>query len=271
MATNAEINATARVSKFIEAYDFEVYDIFRTKEVLEKLRPLMYAVLVLYLVAIYFGQKWMKSRPAYSLSTALFLWNLSLSIFSIVSTLRAAPEILFLVSQPDGVYTMMCTWEYHNYASSFWGLMLLISKFVELGDTAFIVLRKRKLIFLHWFHHLATLLLSWFGYEYYDAIGRFYCLNTFVHSWMYSYYALRALKVRIPRKLSMALTTLQILQMFVALGLNFSSVYFMAKGLPCGRSVNVLYLLAVIVVMFAALFINFFIQTYVRRGKTKVQ
>jgi hypothetical protein len=39
-----------------------------------------------------------------------------------------------------------------------------ISKVPELIDTLFIVLRKQKLIFLHWFHHATVLIYSWYRY-----------------------------------------------------------------------------------------------------------
>lgn len=35
-------------------------------------------------------------------------------------------------------------------ASAFWAWAFVLSKLVELGDTAFIILRKQPLIFLHW-------------------------------------------------------------------------------------------------------------------------
>ena len=35
------------------------------------------------------------------------------------------------------------------------------SKLFELGDTVFMVFRKRKVIFLHWFHHTLTLITMW--------------------------------------------------------------------------------------------------------------
>lgn len=39
--------------------------------------------------------------------------------------------------------------------------MFVFSKVPELGDTVFIILRKRPLIFLHWYHHVTVLLYTW--------------------------------------------------------------------------------------------------------------
>ncbi|CAG7830993.1 unnamed protein product [Allacma fusca] len=126
----------------------------------------------------------------------------------------------------------VCSLEQHNFATSFWGVIFLLSKFVELGDTAFIVLRKQKLIVLHWLHHVITLVVAWAGMEYYDTHVRFYLMNTFVHSFMYTYYALRALKYRIPRRLAMTLTTLQIFQMICYIFVNGYSLYKMGQANP---------------------------------------
>lgn len=40
--------------------------------------------------------------------------------------------------------------EYSNAATAFWAAVITFSKAVELGDTLFIVLMKKPLIFLNW-------------------------------------------------------------------------------------------------------------------------
>jgi len=57
-----------------------------------------------------------------------------------------------------------------------------ISKVPELIDTLFIVLRKQKLIFLHWFHHATVLIYAWYSYHDWTASGRWFVfMNYTVH------------------------------------------------------------------------------------------
>jgi hypothetical protein len=53
--------------------------------------------------------------------------------------------------------------------AAFWSLAFAISKFVELGDTLFIVLRKRELIFLHYYHHVAVLVYTIHSGKYFST------------------------------------------------------------------------------------------------------
>uniref|UniRef100_A0A1B0D5J0 Elongation of very long chain fatty acids protein n=1 Tax=Phlebotomus papatasi TaxID=29031 RepID=A0A1B0D5J0_PHLPP len=100
--------------------------------------------------------------------------------------------------------------------SGFWTWLFVLSKLPELGDTIFIVLRKQPLIFLHWYHHITVLMYSWFSYTEYTASARwFIVMNYCVHSLMYSYYALRAMRFHPPRFISMLITTLQLTQMVI--------------------------------------------------------
>lgn len=55
-----------------------------------------------------------------------------------------------------GTYTR--TQDFFEGSSGLWTWLFCLSKLAELGDTIFIVLRKRPLIFLHWYSHLKVLL-----------------------------------------------------------------------------------------------------------------
>ncbi|CAG7723989.1 unnamed protein product [Allacma fusca] len=266
-----EAKIVAKVSEYAVAYDFEVYDIIGTITWFRKNRNLVYSTIGLYLLAVYFGQKWMKSRPAFKLTLPLFFWNLGLALFSIICTLRGMPELLNFLSKPDGMYLAACVGPPHNFATSFWGLTFVLSKFVELGDTAFIILRKQKLITLHWFHHASILLICWIGYEYYETGGRFMFINAFVHSFMYCYYALKALEIKVPRTISKALTTLQIAQLSYGVYGVFYVLFVWARGRPCRMNLETVVFGGSIFAIFLVLFIRFYRQSYTSHNKSKLK
>merc|ERR1712179_596621 len=104
----------------------------------------------------------------------------------------------------------------------------------ELGDTVFIVLRKQQLIFLHWYHHLTVLIYVFYCFSQFTSCGRwFMVMNYFVHSLMYSYYTLRALRVRVPRTVAMVITSLQLLQMVVGCAVNTGAFLYKRQGRDC--------------------------------------
>ena len=58
----------------------------------------------------------------------------------------------------------------------------------ELLDTFFIVIHKKKLIFLHWYHHVSVLLYCWHSYVYKAPLGILFCvMNYGVHSMYVSF------------------------------------------------------------------------------------
>merc|ERR1719317_679457 len=73
-----------------------------------------------------------------------------------------------------------------------------------------------SLIFLHWYHHATVSVYCWWmcGNQLPGGVV-FMTVNIFVHSVMYTYYALRAAGVRIPKKIAVSITSIQIVQMVV--------------------------------------------------------
>ena len=94
----------------------------------------------------------------------------------------------------------------------FWGWLFTLSKVLELGDTVFLVLRKRPLTFLHVYHHCTVLLCCWYGTAIVSPISRWYAtMNYFVHSIMYTYFAAQVLRwFSISKGLAMTITAMQV-------------------------------------------------------------
>merc|ERR1719282_2311181 len=170
-----------------------------------------------YLIFIYGVGFLMKEREPYGLRIPLALWSFSLAIFSIFGTLRTWPEFLHSFGN-KGLHYSVCDPSFlsADHVTALWTWLFVLSKLPELVDTVFIVLRKQKLIFLHWYHHVTVLIYCWYSFSEYTAPARWFVVMNFcVHSLMYSYYFLKAMRIKVPRSIAMVITTLQLLQMVV--------------------------------------------------------
>jgi elongation of very long chain fatty acids protein 6 len=100
---------------------------------------------------LYLAPKIMENRKPFALKWPMFVWNFFLFLFSLYCLVGFTWR-LFVQSRNHGLEVLICDkngrlWEGIDL---FYVWMFLISKFVELGDTVFLVLRKSKVIFLHW-------------------------------------------------------------------------------------------------------------------------
>ncbi|ODN05583.1 putative fatty acid elongation protein 3 [Orchesella cincta] len=223
----------------------------------------------IYLCLIFAGQMWMKNRAPMKLTRLLTCWNLGLAIFSTIAFFRTVPELFQILSKPNGFHRSVCIRENFNESSAFWGWLYMVSKILELGDTLFIVLRKKPLIFLHWWHHVTVLNAVWITSFHFDPVARWFgIVNLGVHSLMYTYYALKAMHFSIPKKISMALTTIQLGQMVLAVFLNLYSIYVKSTGAPCARSDKGIQIHFSIYFSYLILFSNYFYKAYFSK-KTK--
>lgn len=136
------------------------------------------------------------------------------------------------------------------------------------GDTVFIILRKQRLIFLHWYHHITVLLYSWFSYK--DLVaggGWFMTMNYVVHSIMYTYYAARAAGLRVPRPCAMLITTVQILQMVMGLTV-LGLVYHWMNDVHCPSNMDNIMWGTLMYLSYLVLFASFFYNTYLKDPST---
>lgn len=157
---------------------------------------------------------------------------------------------------------------------AFWSSLFALSKIVELGDTVFIVLRKQPLIFLHWYHHITVIYFTWYSYALLMGTSRWYIvMNYFVHSWMYSYYALKAMGFKPPRFIAMMVTTMQLVQMVVGFFVTGAAYYYIMNGeKEChATTLNIVSGLLMYFSYFV-LFAMYFYKTYLAgNSRTKVE
>ncbi|KAK8386338.1 hypothetical protein O3P69_010779 [Scylla paramamosain] len=223
-----------------------------------------------YMIVIYCGQLYMQYRPRFELRIPLFMWNVFLALFSIWGAYRSAPELLYVLNQYGFRYSVCIPGPsfLDNRVGGFWNWMFTLSKVPELGDTVFIVLRKQPLIFLHWYHHVTVLLYAWYSYSDYIATARwFVCMNYLVHSAMYSYYALKALKFRVPRWIAMSITTAQLAQMVMGAVVNIWAYQVKQAGNECHVSYDNIKISLLMYTSYFVLFARFFRKAYVVNHK----
>jgi len=220
-------------------------------------------VSVIYVMIIFLGRSLMANREAFCLRTPMALWNFSLAIFSLAGTIRCLPEFVHILAS-EGLQPSYCSSSYYrDVRVTIWYWLFVWSKVIELGDTVFIILRKQKLIFLHWIHHVLTLSYAFFVIG--DAPGTarwMVSMNFAIHTAMYSYYALKALQVRIPRSIAMVITISQIVQMIFGLYINYKAYALRLSGQTCDTSFSASLCGLLIYFLFFLLFIKFFVFAY---------
>lgn len=241
-----------------------------SKEYMEKHWTDSIVYSLLYVLVIFSGQEYMKHRPRYDLRRALIMWSTSLAIFSIIGTLRTLPELVFSVTT-RGIQNSVCAaTSFFKGASGLWAYLFALSKVVELGDTVFIVLRKQPLQLLHWYHHVTVLIYTWYSYSYLSPQAPWFgVMNFIVHSFMYSYYSLRAMGVYIHKKVSMAITCLQMTQMFVGCGINILIYQIKQRGEDCFQTYSNLQVSFIMYISYLGLFIHFFYLRYFSDARSK--
>ncbi len=186
-----------------------------------------------YLLFVFTGPKFMASRPSIQCRHALTIWNGALSLFSFIGMIRTLPDLLYRLSSQPFMSTIITppisSWGLG--ATGLWVQLFVFSKFPELVDTIFLVIRKRPVIFLHWYHHVTVLLYCWHSYstEAPQALY-FVAMNYSVHSMMYGYYCLMNLKMK-PKWLSpIYITVMQISQMIMGVTIQiYSSHHYLTN------------------------------------------
>jgi elongation of very long chain fatty acids protein 6 len=112
------------------------------------------------------------------------------------------------------------------------------------------------------------MIYSWYTYAYFFAPGRWFAaVNSLVHSFMYTYYCLRALRIRVPKKVTMSITFIQLSQMIFGIYVNWSAYQVYKRGDTCHISDDNIKYSILMYASYFMLFAHFFYNAYMAPKK----
>ncbi len=236
------------------------------------------AVTIYFFMVHYLGRLLpQQSNNSAILKWIMVAWNFFLSIASAIMFVTTLLDH-FVVMYPHygSVAGVVCDRDYlfwrHKSPLHIFPVMFVYSKFAELLDTVFLIMKhpQRKVPFLHWYHHITVLLFSWYAlyYEYSTGI-MFVLMNTTVHTFMYYYYALAEMGIRV--SWGKLLTIGQIGQMLM--GVVFS-VYYIVKTYEneqcaCTHPSVIITSSILMYSSYLYLFVKFFVEKYILQKNIK--
>ncbi|VDD91484.1 unnamed protein product [Enterobius vermicularis] len=225
-------------------------------------------IAIAYIIVIFGTKRFMRDREPFDLYLPLNIWNALLAAFSIAGTMTLLPEFVHTVRSKGFKASYCNVYGFTKGVVGFWNWLFTISKLCELFDTVFVVLRKKPLMFLHWYHHILTLFYVFYSYPRPTGFSRWGVnMNYFVHAVMYSYYFLRSMKMRLPGLFAKFVTSLQILQFIISVThLAYLGYCIYSREIKCDFDESVYILACFMNITYLALFINFFLKSYIVGG-----
>ncbi|XP_003746876.1 elongation of very long chain fatty acids protein 7 [Galendromus occidentalis] len=253
----------------VQTYVFERDPRLKTWIVAQPLS--LVSIVGLYLcVVCSWGPRFMRDRRPFSLTGATRIYNLLQILASMAFAVKIAHHFYFRMGQP-----FLCsppdrredslTLELLDITFYYWCLRV-----IDFLDTVFFILRKkqRQITFLHIFHHVMVVCVSWASaiYGLTNLVIFTLCLNSCVHAIMYAYYFLSTLGPAVQKHLwwKKHLTKVQIVQ-FVLMIAHLSVPMFR----NCGYPSSIIYTWQATIGAILILFLNFYIRSYSNVVKRK--
>ena len=238
--------------------------------------PEVICAIAAYYIIILGGQVVLKNRPPYTLNIIFQIHNLFLTTASFLVLILMVEQIAPMVVKHGLFYAICDRYAWSQELVTLYYLNYLI-KYFEFLDTFFLVLKHKKLTFLHTYHHGATALLC-----YTQRLGQTsvswvpITLNLFVHVIMYWYYFLSARGIRVWWK--QWVTRLQIIQFILDVIFIYYTTYsryaidFFPDTLPhceyCHGSRVAMTWGCSIISSYLVLFISFYKRIYNKKTKS---
>lgn len=235
--------------------------------------------IAIYYIVIFGGRALLRKLGARALVlNGLFqLHNLLLTTLSLILFVSIIEQLIPQLWH-HGLFYAICDEQAWTQPMVVLYYMNYLTKFLEFVDTVFLVVKQKKLTFLHTYHHGATALLC-----YTQLVGTTpiswvpISLNLFVHVVMYWYYFLAARGIRVWWK--EWVTRFQIIQFIIDLSFIYFAVYIKmmsnikpewAGCLTCSGTVTATISGCAIISSYLVLFIAFYIEVYRKKSKKSV-
>lgn len=146
-----------------------------------------------YILSVYFLQAYMRDRKPFTLKAVTFIHNMFLCLLSLSMFLGAAYGAALKLQNQGFFDGWLCEQDAKNVTGPlfYWSYIFYLSKFYEYIDTYLLVLKKKPVIFLHEYHHFIMPFVCYAGLEgkWCMALWTSTFWNSFVHVFMYFYYA----------------------------------------------------------------------------------
>ncbi|EGD73506.1 fatty acid elongase [Salpingoeca rosetta] len=235
---------------------------------LDKYFWVMAGVAAAYLPVVFSLQAFLKNREPLNLRALLVLWNLILVVFNLYVLVYMGPAVIKWLRSGDFLERMCYIPEDAAQGPVAMALFAFaLSKVPEMIDTLFIVLHKKPLIVLHWYHHLTVMLYCW-NITYAPSVGTggegvlFSAMNALVHVIMYTSYGLKAMRFRPPG--DMLITVIQLTQMVIGAYIAVYRITSCRVMRPWNAAGGVIMYLS-----YFYLFADFFYAKYMRKRPKK--
>lgn len=260
-ASNALIrNSKIELQKLWDVHNVR-YD-SASPETLEFKRIFLWPVListVLYLPICWSLKRYYKNRPPFPYRWPLVAWNCLLSILS------GAGAAAMMYTEGLGLLGPLEFRLRKVHPTAAWVCMMFCwTKMFEYGDTFWLCVKKRPIIFLHLYHHITVSLFCLHSVLLEAPFGHYFAIiNLCIHFVMYGYYAL-AIQFKGNKLLIYArpwITMSQLSQMFVGVAICIHELSS-ANKTP-GLEINA-FLGLVMYISYAVLFADFFTKNYMK-------
>lgn len=234
-------------------------------------------VVVGFLTTIFSFQYVMHTRKPFSLTLFFRVHNFLLTLVSLGLFLLISEQFIPLIIN-HGFFYSVCDSKVWNQQIELLFYLNYMSKVAELGDTLFMVARKKPLGFLHVYHHSLTMVLCYIQLNgsppasYVPVV-----LNLAVHVLMYWYYFLATFGGKIWWKKSV--TVFQIVQFVLDLIVVYfcTYTYYAYNHYPhlphmgnCAGTVTSAHFSCFLLSSYLFLFVDFFAKTYQNRRNAAV-